>query len=103
MAEWVKVGEAGEIAEGDVNSYAVSERVVAVANVGGRLHAFDDICSHQQCSLSEGDLDGTMIECPCHASQFDITTGDVLEGPAPDPIEVFEAREEGGELQVSLE
>jgi 3-phenylpropionate/trans-cinnamate dioxygenase ferredoxin component len=103
MAEWVRVGEAGEIAEGDCVSYSVADRAVAVANVGGTLYAFDDVCTHQQCSLSEGDLDDTVVECPCHGSQFDVTTGDVVQGPAADPIDTFDAREEAGELQVSVD
>jgi 3-phenylpropionate/trans-cinnamate dioxygenase ferredoxin subunit len=103
MSEWVTVGQAGEIADGEVNSYSVGERQVAIANVGGVLHAFDDLCSHLQCSLAAGELDEVVIECPCHASRFDVTTGEAVQGPATDPVDVFEAREEGDELQVSLE
>jgi nitrite reductase/ring-hydroxylating ferredoxin subunit len=103
MGEWVKVGEAGDVADGDVNAYPVADRTVAVASVAGTLYAFDDVCSHQQCSLSEGDLDDTVIECPCHGSQFDVASGDVVQGPAVDPLDVFEVREEDGELQVSVE
>jgi 3-phenylpropionate/trans-cinnamate dioxygenase ferredoxin subunit len=103
MSEWVTVGQAGEIADGEVNSYSVAERQVAIANVGGDLHAFDDICTHQQCSLAEGELDDAIIECPCHGSRFDITTGGAVQGPATEPVDVFEVREEGGDLQVSLE
>ncbi len=100
MARWVKVGSAGEVADGEVTAYSVGDRTVAIANVGGDLHGFDDICTHQQCSLSEGELDGMVIECPCHGSQFDVTTGEVVNGPAAEPVDVFEVREEGGELQV---
>jgi nitrite reductase/ring-hydroxylating ferredoxin subunit len=100
MAEWVKVGSAGELAEGEMSSYSVGERQVAVGNIDGDLHAWDDFCTHQQCSLAEGDLDGTIVECPCHGSQFDVTTGEVVQGPAAEPVDVFEAREEAGELQV---
>lgn len=103
MADWVKVADAGDVTDGEVNSYSVGDRQVAIANLGGELHAFDDVCTHQQCSLSEGDLDGTAIECACHGSQFDILTGEVLEGPATDPVDVFDVREEAGDLQVSIE
>jgi nitrite reductase/ring-hydroxylating ferredoxin subunit len=103
MSEWVTVGQAGEISDGEVNPYTVGERQVAIANVGGTLHAFDDLCPHAQCSLAEGELDDIVIECPCHGSRFDVTTGEVLRGPASEPVDVFEAREEGEELQVSLE
>jgi nitrite reductase/ring-hydroxylating ferredoxin subunit len=102
MAEWKKVGPAGDVAEGEINSYTLGDKMVAVANIDGDLHAFDDICTHQQCALSEGDLDGTVIECPCHGSQFDVITGEVVNGPASDPIDIFEARDEGDGIEVSV-
>jgi 3-phenylpropionate/trans-cinnamate dioxygenase ferredoxin component len=43
-----------------------------------------------------------VIECECHGSQFDMKTGDVVNGPATDPIAVFGVRDEDGELQVSV-
>ena len=101
MADWVKVG--AEIGEGEITAVSVGDRMLAIANVGGNLHAFDDVCTHKQCSLAEGELDGLVIQCPCHGSQFDITSGEVVNGPAMEPIDVFEVREEGGELLVSLE
>lgn len=103
MAEWVDVGTAGEVADGEVNSYSVGERQVAIANVDGNLHAFDDLCTHQQCSLAEGDLDDTILECPCHGSRFNITTGEAVNGPATDPVDVFEVRELDGQLQVMVD
>jgi 3-phenylpropionate/trans-cinnamate dioxygenase ferredoxin subunit len=71
--------------------------------VGGELLAFSDICTHRGCNLtSGGEIDGTVIECECHGSQFDMKTGEVVEGPAEDPIATFEIREEDGEIQVSV-
>jgi 3-phenylpropionate/trans-cinnamate dioxygenase ferredoxin subunit len=102
MTDWAKV-EAGEIGEGEMTAVPVGDRMVAIANVGGNLHAFDDVCTHRQCSLAEGDLEGLVIECPCHGSQFDITSGEVVNGPATEPIDVFEVQEEDGQLLVSLE
>lgn len=103
MAEWVRVGSAGEVSEGDVTAFDAGDRPVAIANVEGDLHAFDDTCTHQQCSLAEGELDGTTIECPCHGSQFDLTTGEAIGGPAMDPLGVFEVKEEGGDLEVLVD
>lgn len=103
MADWVNVGSAGEIADGEMNSYSAGERQVAIANVDGTLHAFDDLCTHQQCSLAEGELEDTTVECPCHGSRFDIRTGGAVNGPATDPVDVFEVREQEGDLQVLLD
>jgi 3-phenylpropionate/trans-cinnamate dioxygenase ferredoxin subunit len=103
MADWVNVGSAGEIADGEMNSYSAGERQVAIANVDGTLHAFDDLCTHQQCSLAEGELEDTVVECPCHGSRFDIRTGEAVNGPATDPVDVLEVREQDGDLQVLLD
>ena len=86
MAEWVTLGPAAAVPEGEVTAFGVGQREVAVANVEGDLHAFDDVCTHQQCSLAEGELDGPTVECPCHGSQFDVTSGAVLRGPAEKPV-----------------
>ena len=64
--------------------------------------AFQDTCTHEECSLSDGELDGGVIVCPCHASEFDLRTGDVLSPPALEPLPIFEARVERDELQVRL-
>jgi nitrite reductase/ring-hydroxylating ferredoxin subunit len=103
MAEWVDVGTTGEIADGELNSYTAGERQLAIANVDGTLHAFDDTCTHQGCSLAEGELEETIVECPCHGSRFDIRTGEAVRGPATDPVDVFDVREAEGALQVLLD
>jgi nitrite reductase/ring-hydroxylating ferredoxin subunit len=101
MAEYVTVGRADDVAEGETSGFVVNGEEVAVARVGGTLYAFSDVCTHRQCTLSAGgELDGTAITCECHGSEFDITSGEVLDGPATEPLAVFPVRDEGGELQV---
>ncbi len=100
MSEWVRVADAGDVPDGELRSYTVGNRNVAVANVGGDLHAFDDTCTHHGCSLSEGELDGTVVECPCHGGRFDVITGEVLAGPPADPVDVFEVVEADGEIRI---
>lgn len=100
---WTRIADANEVGEGQVVAFTAGEREIAVANVGGDLIAFDDICSHRRCSLSEGGLDGTTITCPCHGAAFDVQTGEVLTGPATEPIDVFEVRVEAGGIEVVLD
>jgi 3-phenylpropionate/trans-cinnamate dioxygenase ferredoxin component len=73
---------------------------VNVAGVGGQLHAFDDTCTHKACSLAKGKLDGTTVTCPCHGSQFDVTSGAVLRGPAKRPVRSRLVQVEGDDLLV---
>ncbi len=68
----------------------------------GSWAAFDNTCTHEECPLSEGDLDGERIVCYCHSSVFNVRTGEVLEGPADEPISVYEVRVDGGELLLRV-
>jgi nitrite reductase/ring-hydroxylating ferredoxin subunit len=102
MSEFVKVTDAAEIAEGELAAFDVEGARIAVANVGGTLHAFGDTCTHLHCSLAEGELDGTVVTCPCHGSQFDVTTGGVLRGPAQEPVRSYVARVDADALQVEI-
>jgi nitrite reductase/ring-hydroxylating ferredoxin subunit len=87
-----------------VNPYYLDDlkRRVSVARVGGKLYAFDDLCPHEACPLSSGLLTGTTLMCQCHGSQFDVTSGAVLRGPATEPLAIYEVREENSELQIRV-
>ena len=82
----VKVGSPKDVDEGKMHIFEVDGTKVSVANTGGHLHSFDDTCTHRGCSLASGKLDGTTVTCPCHGSQFDVTSGAVVRGPATRPV-----------------
>jgi nitrite reductase/ring-hydroxylating ferredoxin subunit len=79
------------------------KRRVAVARVGDRLYAFDDLCTcpGQACPLSGGLLTGTTLMCQCHGSRFDIATGAVIDGPATAPLRVYAVDEADGDLRIT--
>ncbi|HEX5038895.1 MAG TPA: non-heme iron oxygenase ferredoxin subunit [Candidatus Limnocylindria bacterium] len=83
---FVRVGDVGAVPEGQMRVFEVGGAAVNVTNAGGQLYAFDDTCTHMGCSLANGDLDGTTVTCACHGSQFDVTTGAVIRGPAQRPV-----------------
>ncbi len=94
------VGEADEITPGKVAVFQVEGKAVSVARVDGKLYAFSDICTHMGCSLSEGPISGNAIICSCHGSQFDVTTGDVVRGPARMPLETYTVEVVDGKLSL---
>jgi 3-phenylpropionate/trans-cinnamate dioxygenase ferredoxin subunit len=101
MADFVTVGDSSEVPEGDLKAFDVNGAEIAVARVNGELFAFSDICTHRHCNLaSGGEIDDHTIECECHGSVFDIRTGAVVNPPAEDPLETYEAREVDGQIQV---
>ena len=103
MADFVTVGEASEVPEGEVKAFDVNGAEVAVARVEGALFAFSDICTHRHCNLSSGgELDDHTIECECHGSMFDIRTGEVVNPPAEDPLETFQVQEVDGQIQIGV-
>jgi nitrite reductase/ring-hydroxylating ferredoxin subunit len=86
MTEFEPVAKADDLKEGEMRAFDVQGTKIAVANVAGAFHGFGDICTHRQCSLAEGDLEETTVTCPCHGSQFDVVSGEVLRGPARVPV-----------------
>jgi len=104
MTEWVALGRAGEGRPGQMRAFGLAgEGPVAVAWLeNGGLAAFDDTCTHEECSLADGELEGPWVVCYCHNSAFDLETGAVVRGPAEDPIRVHETRIVEGELQIRV-
>jgi nitrite reductase/ring-hydroxylating ferredoxin subunit len=96
----VQIENARNIASGEMRVFDVAGIKVNIASVGGQLHAFDDTCTHRACSLAKGKLDGTTVTCPCHGSQFDVTTGEVLRGPAQRAVRSRLVQMEGEGLLV---
>jgi 3-phenylpropionate/trans-cinnamate dioxygenase ferredoxin subunit len=101
--EFVTAIKTNEIPDGGLTAIDVRGTRVAVANVGGTYYAFDDACTHEQCSLAEeGELAGTTLMCTCHGSEFDVRTGKVLAPPAMLPIKVYPVRVAGDALQIEV-
>lgn len=98
------LGPSDAIADGSVVPYYLGDRKlrISVARVDDRLHAFDDLCTcaDPACPLSSGLLMGTTLMCQCHGSRFDITTGAVMNGPATQPLQVYEVSEVEGNIQL---
>jgi 3-phenylpropionate/trans-cinnamate dioxygenase ferredoxin subunit len=102
-AEAVTTIKTSEIPDGAIVALDVRGTRIAVANVGGTYYAFDDACTHEQCSLTEmGELAGTTVTCSCHGSEFDVSTGKVLAPPATVPVKVYATRVEGDALHIDI-
>ena len=77
-AGFMAVARADDLKEGGMRAFRVLDTKIAVANVGGTFYAFDDTCTHEGCSLAEGELEETTVTCHCHGSRFDVTNGGCL-------------------------
>jgi len=103
MSEFIRVARAPEIPPGSMKRVNVAGHAVALANVDGQFYAFDDTCSHEESSLSEGTLSGEVVACPKHGARFNVKTGRVLSLPAVRSVAVYPVRVDGEEIYVSPE
>ena len=97
------VAKTTDIKAGELAAFDVDGVRIAVANANGRFFAFDDTCTHEQCSLTQdGTLDGTVVTCGCHGAQFDVTTGQVLAPPAVEPVKAYPTRVEQDAIIIEV-
>ena len=88
---------------GDLTSVTVAGRAVAVTVTGGgEAYAFDDACTHAQCSLAGGDVEDGAVICPCHFGAFDLATGAVRSGPPKTALRTYPARLVDGALELEV-
>ncbi|MEX1254262.1 MAG: Rieske 2Fe-2S domain-containing protein [Dehalococcoidia bacterium] len=118
---FVSVCKSDELPEGEVRQLKARGKEVAVGRVvGGQLFALGGRCSHLFARLGKGTLNGTLLECPWHGAQFDVTDGCVAkwaQRPAilkliydatlpafmKRNVPTYEVKEEGGEVLVAVD
>ena len=96
-----------EIPEGEVRAFEVNGKLISVANLGPEegFRAIDDVCSHEESYLHDGevDVDFETIECPKHGSVFDLNTGKPRSLPATIPLPVYPVKVEGDDILIEVE
>lgn len=90
-------------APGDLTSVEVAGRKLAVTVHDGQVYAFDDACTHAQCSLSGGEVEDGAVICPCHFAPFELSTGAMRAGPAKDALRCYRAQLAGDTLVVEVD
>ena len=102
MSGWTDIGSLAELEassrlESDVDGYRVR-----VAQVNGKLYAFEDRCTHDDSPFDDAPIEDTEIICPRHGARFCLGTGAALSPPAYEPLRIFEAREQDGRIEVRV-
>ena len=98
--EFVAVAKAADLLPGQMKWVAVNGERLVLANVEGAFYALSDVCGHRNAPLSRGKLDGYLIECPLHYAQFDVRTGELVNGPVSTAIAVYQVRVDGQTVYV---
>lgn len=88
------------LAPGDAVRLDTSPPIAVFHTADGELFALDDTCTHQDASLADGWVDGCEVECPLHASKFNLRTGEVDSPPAKLPVRVHKVSVVDGQIMV---
>jgi len=102
MPNFVEVTSIESLPPNRVKAFLIQGQKIALFHLEEGVYAIADTCSHDEASLSEGEIDGIEIECPRHGARFDITTGRNLTLPAVVPVKKYEVRIEAGRIFVAV-
>jgi nitrite reductase/ring-hydroxylating ferredoxin subunit len=97
---FVPVAKTDELSPGQMKWVAVDGERRVLANVDGAFYALSDVCGHRNAPLSRGKLQGYLIECPLHFAQFDLRTGELVNGPVSTPVPIYEVRVQGDTVYI---
>jgi len=102
MGDFVKAARRDELEPGTGKTVDVEGTPVALFNVGGTYYALHNTCRHRGGPLGEGELSNSVVTCPWHGWQYDVTTGEKVISPEI-RVEKFAVRVEGDDILVSKE
>jgi len=97
---FVPVAKASDLSPGQMKWVAVNGDRRVLANVEGTFYAISDVCGHRNAPLSRGKLDGYLIECPLHYAQFDVRTGELVNGPVSTAVPIYQVCIEGDTVYI---
>ncbi len=107
--DYIEVAKTGEIAEGTSRALEVNGKELLLVNYKNNFYAINRRCTHMGGDLSIGTLDGKIVTCPRHGSQFDITTGESVKGPKIGFMKlktksepVYDVKVEGDSIKVRI-
>ena len=103
LPNFVTIAKATDVKPGQLKSFSVNGARVLIANWEGTLFATQDLCTHDNGALSDGELVDGQIECPRHGGRFDPKTGAVTALPPMFPIKTFPVKVEGDEIKIAME
>jgi len=89
-----------QVKEGQLFGLTVNDKKILLANIKGKIHATDLICTHANADLSTGFLSEEGVRCPLHLSVFNLENGEPQNLPAENPLKVYNVKIDNNEIYV---
>ena len=102
MARRIELCSTSDVAPGAALRVERDELTLAVFNVDGEFFVTNDACTHGPGSLSEGYIEGDVVECNFHNGQFNIRTGEVVAPPCMVPVKAYPVVIEAGRVFIEV-
>jgi nitrite reductase/ring-hydroxylating ferredoxin subunit len=99
---FVKLCDKNTLPVGEPKSFKIKGHEILAVNVGDKIFCLDARCTHAGSPLADGTLNGEVLTCPWHYSQFDITSGMVLRGPAQKQLKTYGVEERENFVFIDL-
>lgn len=103
MSRRQRVCELVDVPMRDMRCVSLEDKNVLVANTEYGVFVSDEMCTHEDARLCDGNLNGTLVKCPLHGSRFDLTTGAVLDDPAEDNLTIYPVTVENGVVYIQTD
>ena len=103
MAERIALCGVGDVAAGAALRVEAGHLALAVFNVDGAFYVTDDACTHGPGQLSEGFVEGDVVECNFHGGRFNIRTGEVVGPPCMVPVKAYPVVVQDGKVFIAIE
>ncbi len=102
MSEWIKACSLGQVKEGQLFGFTHDDKKILLANLKGKIHATDLICTHADADLSTGFLSEEGVRCPLHLSVFNLENGEPQNLPAETLLKVYNVKIDNNEIYVEI-
>ena len=102
LSEWIKAGNLEQVKEGQLFGFTHGDKKILLANLKGKIHATDLICTHANADLSTGFLSEDGVRCPLHLSVFNLENGEPQNLPAENQLKVYNVKIDNNEIYVEV-
>lgn len=97
---FVDVASINDLPSGTTKMFVLGNNDILLANVDGKIYAVDDMCTHEDSSLSLGCLKGELVSCTLHGSRFNVRTGEPMEEPATEALQRYTVRIQNDRIEI---